>query len=82
MLCGTQIDGTKWKQASLIEDSNGKLLTKDNEILRRWQEYSEELYNYELRKDLRVLEEPTQTEERREEEDILLSEVECAIKEL
>ena len=81
-LCGTNMDGIKWKPVSLIEDKDGKLPTKDDEILKRWKEYCEELYNYKIQKDVRVLNESVQVEDTREEEEILLTEVKCAIKEL
>ena len=56
-------------------------VTKDDKILKRWKEYCEELYNYKIQKDVRVLNESVQIEDTREEE-ILLTEVKCAIKEL
>ena len=71
-LCGIQVDGTKWKPARLIEDSNGNLLTKQDAIPMRWKEYSEELYNCEIQKDLQVLHEPVQIEETRDDEKTLL----------
>ncbi|XP_063588657.1 uncharacterized protein LOC134765796 [Penaeus indicus] len=70
----------KRKPANVIEDSKGKLLTKVDETTKRWKEYCEELYNYEIEKDLQVLGESVQVDDMREE--ILLSEVEIAIKEL
>jgi len=81
-LCGTQVGGTKTKQTSVVEDKDGQLLTKKEEITRRWKDYCEELYNYNIPKDRQVLDEPLQQEDLRLEEDILLSEVEWAIKEL
>ena len=81
-LCSTQIDETKRKSVSLIEDSDGNLLTKEDTISRRWKEYCEELYNYEIRKILQVLDEPVQVEDTRDEKEILLAEVEWTIEEL
>ncbi|XP_063588658.1 uncharacterized protein LOC134765797 [Penaeus indicus] len=79
-LCDTQIVEIKRKPANVIEDSKGKLITKVDETTKRWKEYCEELYNYEIEKDLQVLGESVQVDDMREE--ILLSEVEIAIKEL
>ena len=75
-LCSTQIGETKWKSASLTEDSNGNLLMKEDTISRRRKEYCEELYNYEIQKNLQVLDEPVQVEDARDEKEILLAEVE------
>ena len=81
-LSGAQMNETKCKQANVIEDKNGTLLTKGEDISNRWKDYCKELYNYEVQKDTQVLDEAVQDEDIREEEEILLSEVECAIKEL
>jgi hypothetical protein len=72
----------KCKHINAIEDKNGKLVTKPEDIAKVWKEYCEDLYNYEVQKDLEVLEEAVQQANIREEEEILLSEVEAAIKEL
>ena len=53
-----------------------------NEILCRWREYCEELYSYQIQKDERVLDEVVQTDDPREEEEAMTSEVEWAVKEL
>ena len=81
-LCDMDMEGIKRRPAGVIEDRNGNLLTKNEEITKRWKEYCEELYNYVIQKDLRVMDEPVQVEDIREEEEILLTEVEYAIKEL
>ena len=81
-LCSTQIGETKWKSPSFIKDSDSNLLTKEDTISRRWKEYCEELYNYEIQKNLQVLDEPVQVEDNRDEKEIPLAEVEWAIKEL
>ena len=60
----------------------GQLLMKDDKILKRWKEYCKELYNYKIQKDVRVLNESVQIEDTKEEEEILVTEVKCAIKEL
>ena len=48
----------------------------------RWKDYCEEPYNYPIQKDLQVLDEAARVDDKREEEDILVSEVEWAIREL
>lgn len=80
-LCGAQKDEIKKKQTGIIEDKDGNLLTKSDDILKRWKDYCEELFNYDIQKNNQVLEEE-KVEEQQEEEEILLSEVQCAIKEL
>ena len=40
---------------TVIEGSDGKLLTEVKDVLRRWQEYCEELYNYQIDKDDTIL---------------------------
>ena len=81
-LCSTQIGENKRKSASLIEDSDGNLLTKEDAISRRWKEYCDELYNYEIQKESSSIDEPVQVEDTRDEKEILSAEVEWAIKEL
>ena len=63
-LTGAQGDETKRKQASVIEDKNGTLLTKVEDIMSRWKDYCKELYNYPIHKDLQVLEEAAQERRR------------------
>ena len=75
------MDETKRKQACIIEDKDGTLLTKSDDICRRWKNYCEELFNFNIQKDQEVLKEQV-TEERQEEETILMSEVRSAIQEL
>lgn len=70
------------KPVNVIEDKDGTLLTKSEEVTERWKTYCEELYNYESEKDLEVLNEPVQEDDERKEEEILMSEVESAVKEL
>eukprot|EP00795_Rhopilema_esculentum_P009281 gene9281-16975_t len=67
------MDETKRKQAGIIEDKDETLLTKSDDICRRWKNYCEELFNYNIQKDQEVLKEQV-TEERQEEETILMSE--------
>lgn len=68
-----------------IKDNNGKLLTEETQVLNRWKEYVEELYN----KDITTITATTTTieDEKTVEKDrkgpsILMSEVEWAIKNL
>ena len=74
-LTGAQGDETKRKQASVIEDKNG-------DVMSRWKDYCEERYNYLIQKDLQVLDEAALVNDKREEEDIVVSEVEWGIREL
>jgi len=42
----------KWQpKMKAIEDKDGKLLTNIDDILARWKEYCEELYNHEVQID-------------------------------
>ena len=81
-LTGAQGDETKKKQASVIEDRNGTLLTKVEDVISRWKDYCEEPYNYPIQRDLQVLDEAAHVDDKREEEDILVFEVEWAMTEL
>eukprot|EP00795_Rhopilema_esculentum_P014901 gene14902-6041_t len=72
-LCGSYMDETKRKQAGIIEDKDGTLLTKSDDICRRWKNYCEELFNCNIQKDQEVLKEQV-TEERQEEVTMLMSE--------
>ena len=64
-----------------VEDKNGALLTKDEEVLGRWTEYCEELYNYNIEPDQGILSGLVRTAESCDAP-IITSEVERAIKDL
>ncbi|PIK45030.1 hypothetical protein BSL78_18122 [Apostichopus japonicus] len=42
-------------RAAIIEDRYGNLLTDNNDVLKRWTEYCNDLYNYELNPDIAIL---------------------------
>ncbi len=42
-------------RAAIIEDRDGNLLTDNNDVLKRWTEYCNDLYNYELNPDIAIL---------------------------
>ena len=66
----------------IIEDRNGDLVTEKNQILKRFTEYTRELYNYNLNPDKQILAD-LQTDERPIESlPILREEVEEAIRSL
>ena len=70
----------KQGKATTIQDSSGKCLTKEQEILKRWTEYCSELYNHKANGDPSVLNCPhTDTED---DHPILWKEVEAAVQSL
>ena len=73
------------KRMSVIEDKNGVLLTKPEEVCKRWYEYCQELYNYEINTDteyLKMLKKEAARVEERGDLEILPSEVTEAINSL
>ena len=71
---------TKQGRVNTIEDKSGKTLTEEREILARWTEYCEDLYNYDTQGDPAVLNEPHSTNQ--DNPPILRAEVEAAVKSL
>ena len=68
----------KQGNATTVQDSSGKYLTEEREILNRWTEYCTELYNYKANGDPSVLDCPqTDTED---DHPILLKGVESAVQ--
>ena len=63
-----------------IQNKNGNSLTEEKEIMERWTEYCSELYNYQNRGDLSVLNVQESTNE--DNHPILREEVEAAIRSL
>ena len=54
----------KQGKATTVQDSSGKCLTEEREILNQWTEYCIELYNHKANKDSSVLDCPqTETED-------------------
>ena len=50
-----KLTNRKIAPVTAVEDKNGELITKDEEVLERWSEYCEELYNYNIEPDQRML---------------------------
>ena len=74
------LTSTKKVRTSTIQNKDGKSLTEDQEILKRWTEYCSELYNYTATGDSGVLQVPTATNN--DKYPILREEVEVAVKSL
>ena len=74
------LTSTKKVRTSTIQNKDGKSLTEDQEILKRWTEYCSELYNYTATGDSGVLQVPTATNNNKYP--ILREEVEVAVKSL
>ncbi|XP_069982173.1 craniofacial development protein 2-like [Penaeus vannamei] len=74
----------KWRpKTKVIEDKDGNLLTNIDDILTRWKEYCEELYNHEVQKDPEILTRLTKEVTQHqcvEEPPILKDEIIAAIK--
>ena len=79
---------TKKKQEihNIIQNKNGKLLTEEGDILKRWTEYCTELYNFESNGNAKFINNHQQCEEEENEVNIgngiLREEVVAAIKSL
>ena len=71
----------KVKHAAVTKDKEGNLLTREEDIAKRWGQYCAELYNHNAVKDMEIIDEDAGGEER-QEESILLSEVEAFIRDL
>ncbi|GFR93167.1 endonuclease-reverse transcriptase [Elysia marginata] len=69
-------------KVNLIEDKDGRLLTDDEDIMQRWSEYCNDLYNYELQPDLSILSATREPPETDDSPPIQKSEVEAAVKSL
>ena len=72
---------TQQHKTTVIEDSKGELLTEETEVLNRWTEYCQELYNYQLQPDTSLLENAPR-DRTAEPLPILKEEVEQAVKSL
>ena len=70
----------KQGKATTVQDSSGKCLTKEREILNRWTEYCTELYNHKTDGDPSVLDCP-QTDTK-DDHPILRKEMEAAVQSL
>ena len=74
------LTSTKKVRTSSIQNKDGKCLTEDREILKRWTEYCSELYNYTATGHSGVLQVPTAMNN--DKYPILREEVEVAVKSL
>ena len=74
------LTSTKQGRTTTIQDKDGKCLTEEQDILKRWSEYCSELYNYIATGDTEVLNVPPATDN--DNYPILREEVEAAMKSL
>ena len=65
---------------TIIQDKEGKCLTEEKYIIKRWTEYCAELYNHRSKGDLSILDVPTASNN--ENHKILRAEVESAVRSL
>ncbi|KAK2185513.1 hypothetical protein NP493_232g03018 [Ridgeia piscesae] len=74
------LTSTKQGRTTTIQDKDGKCLTEEQDMLKRWSEYCSKLYNYRAMGDQKVLSVPPATEN--DNYPILREEVEAAVKSL
>ena len=74
------LTNTKQGRITTIQDKDGKCLTEEQDILKRWSEYCFQLYNYGATGDPEVLNVPPATDN--DNYPILREEVEAAVKSL
>ena len=74
------LTSTKQGRTTTIQDKDGKRLTEEQDILKRWSEYCSELYNYRATGDPEVLNVPPATDN--DNYPILREKVEAAVKSL
>ena len=73
---------TSQSRAAVIEDKDGKPLTYSEEVLERWIDYCNRLYNYELCPDTSILQETQSSREGEDSLPMLKKEVEASVKSL
>ena len=73
---------TSKPRAMVIDDKDGKLLTDQDEVLKRWTEYCDELYNFHIRPDAEMLNDSQYPTDDEESPAILKREVEVAVRSL
>ena len=73
---------TNQPRTTVIEDQDGKLLTDEEEVLRRWTGYCKDLYSYQLNPDTSILEGIQGNLEDEASPPILKHEVEAAVSSL
>ena len=69
-------------KATVIEDRNGSLLTDNADVLTRWTEYCQELYNYELKPYTSILKSKTSSVDETDDVQVMKEEVEEALRTL
>ena len=74
------LTSTKQGRTTTIQDKDGKCLTEEQDILKRWSEYCSELYNYRATGDPEVLNVPPATDN--DNFPILREDVKAAVKSL
>ncbi|KAK2177325.1 hypothetical protein NP493_607g01005 [Ridgeia piscesae] len=74
------LTSTKQGRTTTIKNKDGKCLTGEQDILKRWSEYCSEMYNYRATGDPEVLNFPPATDN--DNYPILREEVEAAVKSL
>lgn len=73
---------TQQPKASVIEDSNGNLLTESPAVLARWTEYCNGLYNHNLQPDTSILQQDQNNTREIHDLPVLQEEVEAAVHSL
>ena len=75
---GKHLTGKRVPKSEVVKDANGQILTESDDIKRRWKEYCEQLF----KKDGHVTSMPLTFSDYEDEPDILLCEVENAVKKM
>ena len=73
---------TQQPKSSVIEDSNGQLLTESNAVLGRWTKYCKDLYNYPLQPDSSIVQNACAKNREPEDLPIMQEEVKEAVRSL
>ena len=73
---------TNQPRATVIDDKDGKLLTDQDQVLKRWTEYCDELYNFPIQPDTATVNNPLYPSDDEESPSILKREVEEAVRSL
>ena len=73
---------TQSKIASGIESEDGKLLTEENQVLKRWKEYMEKLYRAKEKPEQIKIENESEVSEEGKGGNVLLTEIKAALKDM
>ena len=76
------LTSTSKPRMTVMESKDGKLLTDNQEVLERWTEYCGDLYNYELKPDVSLLQADLLLDDGEDSPPILKEEVEAAVRSL